>query len=178
MGRCDTEKVQYKYLLASHFDAFFQPSKFKDSFVDDKEELKRYLLQPNDVIVAGKGHRLFAWAYTDDFGAAVPSSLFYIVKINQPDILLGEYLANYLNSEKMKHKLTALGAGTSIPSIQKNALAGLTIPVPSIEEQQRIIELSKLMDKDVELAEQLLEKKKEMKKGILNKVINQIIDDT
>lgn len=171
-------KGTIKYLLAGHFDKYFQPTKFQESFVNEREELQRYILQPNDVIVAGKGHRLFAWAYTPDFGTAIPSSLFYIVKIRKPDILLGEYLASFLNSEKMKHKLNTLGAGTSIPSVQKGELAGLKIPIPAMAEQQRIVELSKLMDKDVELAEELLEKKKKMKMSVLNKVINQMIDDT
>jgi restriction endonuclease S subunit len=168
-------KGSIKYLLASHFDKYFQPTKFQDSFVKEKKELQRYILQPNDVIVAGKGHRLFAWAYNPDFGPAIPSSLFYIVKIKNPDILLGEYLANFLNTEKMNHKLTTLGAGTSIPSVQKSELAGLNVPIPPIAVQQRIVELSRLMDEDVELASVLLEKKKKMKMSVLNSVINQTI---
>lgn len=170
-------KGTIKYLLASHFDKYFQPTKFQESFVNESEQLERYILQPNDVIVAGKGHRLFAWAYNPDFGQAIPSSLFYIVKIKKPDILLGEYLAGFLNSEKMNHKLTTLGAGTSIPSVQKSELAGLNIPIPPIANQKRIIELSKLMDEDVELATELLEKKKKMKRSVLDKVINQMIDE-
>lgn len=166
-----------KYLVSSHFDHFFQPSLFKESFVKDSNGRERYLLQPNDVIITGKGQRIFAWAYKPEFGKVIPSSLFYIIKINEPDKVIGEYLASFLNSEKINYKLKSLSAGTSIPSIQKNELGQLNVIIPSMEEQKRIVNLSILLDKDVALAAKLLEKKEALKKGLLNRVINNKIQN-
>lgn len=165
-------KGNVKYLVSSHFDDFFQPSLFKESFIEDAKGRERYLLQANDIIVTGKGQRIFAWAYNTEFGEVIPSSLFYIIKINDPNKVIGEYLANFLNSEKTNYKLKSLSAGTSIPSIQKNELGQLKVIIPAIEEQKRIIELANLLDKDVELAIALLEKKRALKKGLLNMIIN------
>lgn len=161
-----------KYLVSSHFDEFLEPSLFKESFVNTVKDADKYLLQPNDVIVTGKGQRLFAWAYKPEFGEVIPSSLFYIIKINEPDKIIGEYLAYLLNSEKMNYSLKALSAGTSIPSIQKNELGQLKVIIPTLEEQRIIVKLASLLDKDVELASKLLEKKRAFRKGLLNRVIN------
>lgn len=161
-----------KYLVSSHFDEFFEPSLFKESFVDTIKGADKYILQPNDVIVTGKGQRLFAWAYKEEYGDVIPSSLFYIIKINDSNKVAGEYLANYLNSEKVNYALKALSGGTSMPSIQKKELGQLNIYTPSIEKQKQIIEMSKLLNKDVELASKLLEKKKALKTGLLNIIIN------
>lgn len=165
-------KGNIKYLVSSHFDDFHKPTNFKDSYINEFEDMEKYLLQPNDVIYTGKGQRIFAWAYNSEYGKVVPSSLFYIIKIKNTELLIGEYLACFLNTDKIYNKLKSISAGTSIPSIQKSELEQLTIPIPPIEEQRRIVEFSNLMDKDVALTTQLLEKKKALKKGLLNRVIN------
>lgn len=161
-----------KYLVSSHFDDLFKPTYFRDSYINELNDMDKYLLQPNDVIYTGKGQRIFAWAYNPEYGKVVPSSLFYIIKIKNPGLVMGEYLACFLNSDKIYNRLKSISAGTSIPSIQKSELEELTIPVPTIEEQQKIVAFSNLMDKDVALTTQLLEKKKALKRGLLNNVMN------
>lgn len=161
-----------KYLVSSHFDEFFEPTLFKESYVDTIKDADKYLLKPNDVIITGKGHRVFAWAYKEEYGSVIPSSLFYIIRLIDSDKVMGEYLANYLNSEKISHQLKSLSGGTSIPSIQKRELEQLKVYIPSIEKQKQIIEFSRLLNKDVELAMQLLEKKKALKTGLLNRILN------
>ncbi|TKG95181.1 restriction endonuclease subunit S [Puteibacter caeruleilacunae] len=162
-----------KYLVSSDFDDSFQPTFFKESYLEDDGTLDkdRYILEENDVIVTGKGKRLFAWAYNSKFGEVVPSSLFYIIKLQNS--VVGEYIAHYLNSSRVNHKLKALGAGTSIPSIQKHELAQLEIVIPTLEKQHQIVEIARLMNKDVELAEQLVENKKTLRQGLLNDIINE-----
>ncbi len=170
-------KGKIKYLVSSHFDEFFEPSLFKESYIDAIKDAEKYILRPNDIIVTGKGQRIFAWAYKEEYGEVIPSSLFYIIKINDSSKLIGEYLANVLNSQKVNHKLKSLSGGTSIPSIQKKELGQLNIYIPSIEKQRQIIDMSKLLDKDVELATKLLEKKKALKTGLLNMIINETKTD-
>lgn len=165
-------KGSIKYLVSSHFNEFFEPSLFKESFVDSIKDVEKHLLQPNDVIVTGKGQRIFAWAYKEEYEKVIPSSLFYIIKITDSSKLIGEYLANYLNSEKINYTLKALSGGTGIPSIQKKEFEQLSIYIPSIEKQKHIIDMSRLLNKNVELATKLLEKKKALKTGLLNMIIN------
>lgn len=161
-----------KYLMASHFDDLQQPNFFKDSYIEDDEDLERYMLKPGDLIFAGKGHRLFAWYYQASFGKAIPSSLFYTIRIVKPEIILPEYLAIFLNLDKNSRKLKSLSMGTSIPSLQKNELSNLNILIPSLKKQKQIIQLSNNLNQNINLASQLFEKKKLLKKGLLNEIIN------
>src|SRR5690554_6027919 len=124
------EKGSVKYLHAGHFDNLFKPTRFEDSFIELDGKNDKFLLQPNDVILAGKGHRTFAWAFNPDFGQAIPSSLFYIIKTN-PSKVLGAYLAQYLNSEKIQYNLKLIGAGATITSIPKKELEEITVDIPS-----------------------------------------------
>jgi hypothetical protein len=169
-------KVQFegpvKYLVASHFNDLLQPSLFKDSYIQDDDDLERYMLKQGDLIFAGKGHRLFAWNYQQSFGKAVPSSLFYTIRISKPEIILSEYLGIFLNLDKTINKLKSLSMGTSIPSLQKSELSNLSIYIPPIDKQKQIIQLSNNLDENIKLTSQLFEKKKTLKKGLLNEIIN------
>lgn len=166
------ENGDIKYLVASHFDDFVNPSRFEKSYVSNSDKLTRFILKDNDVILTGKGLRLFAWAYRSEYGTVVPSSLFYILRIKDSSVLIGEYLACFLNSENTISRLKSLSMGTSIPSIQKNELQQVKIFVPPIEEQKRLVDLAKLMDEDVYLTSRLLEKKRTLKKAVVNQFIN------
>lgn len=170
LNKQDKEGGEYKYLLSSHFNSSYKPTKLEDSSVKKTEKSESYLLHDNDVILAGKGHRIFAWAYDPSFGPTVPSSLFYIIKTN-PEEISGAYLAYYLNSDSVLHKLKLIGAGSSIISIPKRELTQVEVFIPSIDEQQRIISLAKLFEKDIALSKEILEKKKELKRGLINQMI-------
>ena len=160
-----------KYLHAGHFDKLYKPTKFEDSFVELDGKNDKFLLQANDVILAGKGNRTFAWAYTEDFGKTIPSSLFYIIKTNTSEIL-GAYLAQYLNSEKVQYNLKLIGAGATITSIPKKELEEITVVIPSLEEQQKMVDFIDLLDKDLQLTQNLLEKRTALKKGLINRIMN------
>ena len=166
-----TREGAVKYLHAGHFDKLLKPTKFEESFIELDDKNEKFLLEENDVILAGKGHRTFAWAYDSTFGKAVPSSLFFIIKANSQEIL-SSYLAHYLNSEKVQYNLKLIGAGATITSIPKKELEQITIAIPSIEEQQRIVNLMELMDKKVRLTQELLKKQTALKNGVVNTLIN------
>lgn len=160
----------FKYLHAGHFDDFYLPTNFEDSYVELNSRNERFLLQPNDVILAGKGQRIFAWAYTPEFGKAIPSSLFYILRTD-PNEVLGRYIASYLNTDRLQYELNLIGSGATITSIPKKELQELKIYLPSMREQRRVVSILELFDKDVMLTNSLLEKKKKLKKGILNTLL-------
>lgn len=159
-----------KFLMASHFDGNLKPTAFNRSYVDLDERSERFLLQPNDVILAGKGHRTFAWAYHENFGPAVPSSLFYLLRAPQNQ-LIGAYLAAVLNSERLQYQLGLIGAGATITSIPKRELSEIELSIPSIQEQQRFLEIYQLLEKDIELTHELLAKKRTLKRGLINELL-------
>lgn len=166
-----SEKGNVKYLTTGHFDEFLNLSLFtKDSYIELEEKNKRFLLQPNDVILTGKGQRIFAWAYNEAFGDIVPSSLFYIIKTKANEVN-GYYLASVLNSARKQYELTLLGSGSSVLSINKKDLLDLEIPLPSLKEQNRIAKVLKVMENEVSLTSELLNKKRALKKGVLNELI-------
>ena len=56
-----------------------------------------------------------------------------------PEMIVGKYLLYYLQSQK--HEFFAAGRGGAQPNINQGIVKGWSIPVPSIDEQHKIVEL-------------------------------------
>ncbi|MDC6350475.1 restriction endonuclease subunit S [Zeaxanthinibacter sp. PT1] len=158
-----------KYLQASHFSEWATPDLFSNSYLSEPCE-EKYLLQPNDVILAGKGLRIFAWAYEEEFEKAVASSLFYVIRTN-PELIHGKYLAAYLNSDRIQHQLKSIGAGVTITSIPKKELEQISIAIPEMKKQLHIVQLLDLLDQQITLSQQILKARITFKKGVINQII-------
>lgn len=164
-------KGDVKYYVSSHFDEESKPNLFKSSFLQSSDKVAKYLLKEGDILLTGKGNRLFAWAYTTDLGLVVPSSLFFVLRVKS-DIIKGEYLAEMLNSDKMQHQLHQIAAGASILSIPKGELMKLKISTPPISDQEKLCEAAKNLDQNIALTKKLLQQKQILKRGLINKYTN------
>jgi hypothetical protein len=163
-------KGTIKYILAGHFDDDLNITNFKNSFVLSSAKTERFELRPNDVVLAGKGQRTFAWAYNESYGPMVPSSLFYLLRASD-NVLSGSYLAAVLNTERMQHKLGLIGAGATVNSIPKKELNQLEIQIPSLDDQRNFLKIHSLLDKDIALTNKLLQAKRNLKRGVVNELL-------
>jgi restriction endonuclease S subunit len=164
------ETGEIKYLMASHFDLDNRPTNFESSFVPENNKNTRALLRYGDVLLTGKGQRLFAWAYDNSMGQCIPSSLFYLLRVETSKIL-PEYLACYLNLDKIQFLLTQIGAAATIMSIPKKELARLPIEIPTMYKQHSVVKLLNITEQDIALTGKLLEKKKLLKRALITKMI-------
>jgi|AntRauTorcE11897_2_1112592.scaffolds.fasta_scaffold42144_1 restriction endonuclease S subunit len=161
------------YLQAKDFSSDGNLSEYIESFLERGKKTDKHELQEGDVLLAAKGFRNFAWTYKSSVGPAIASSMFFVIKPD-PGQVLPDYLTTLLNQESMQSHLQSLGAGSSIPSIRRSELEAISIPVPSIPEQRRIVELMELHKKDLRLSKQIIEKKKQMINTTLNQLIHKI----
>lgn len=165
------EKGEVKYLKANHFDEDYRLSDFSNSYTKTEAKLAKFLLNEQDVLLAAKGFRFFAWAYDRSFGDCIASSVFYVIKVDT-NLVLARYLALYLNLPRVQHTLKNIGLGVSTPSIPKKELQRLTIDLPSLKEQQRIINVIEVIDQQIEIENQILVEKKKLKTGLINYLIS------
>ena len=133
--------------------------------------IEKHLLQKGDVLFAAKGTRNFAACYVDDKIAAVASTSFFVIRL-QDNSVLPEYLAWYLNHPSIQSKLKGCAKGTSIVSISKAVLVKLEITIPTVAKQRMILDiynLRKLEKKTKEKIEKLREK--EIQQILINETI-------
>src|SRR5690606_667205 len=128
---------------------------------DITEKSKNHLLEEGDVLFVGKGMRNFAWKYSADIGKAIASSIFFVIK-PKPEFVDSGYLVTIFNSTKYQSFFQSLGAGSSIPSIRKNELEAVEIPLPSLEIQKKIATLNTLHQAELGLLGRLIDGKNKL----------------
>ena len=173
-GYYDTpsEEGGIHYLQAKHFDDAGEFTLFDESFIPLDEKSRKHILQPGDILLAGKGYRLFAWQYEGEPGPAVASTLFFVIKVKNNQQILSEYLTTFLNLPPTQTYLRQLGAGTSIPSIRKNELSELAVPLPDLTVQQKVAQIQALHQRETTLLTNLIAEKQLLVENLINQLIH------
>lgn len=150
------------YLHGVHFDQMGTFDRTLRPQVKSGPRIERHLLQDGDILFAAKGLNNFAVVFSEGEigGKAVASSSFIVVRLmdRRNSYVLPAYLAWFLTfapEVKSFHKQL----GTTIPSISISALSELEVDIPSLEQQQRIVEIQALRYREKALVSALEEKK-------------------
>lgn len=148
------------YLQAKHFDEQGR-MKNEEALVPEvlpERKVERHLLQDKDLLLIAKGNHNQACMYRASWGPAVGSTVFFIIRLQAKEVL-PEYLQWYLNSRQVQKALAGQYRGTSIPSIPKQVLTEMQIPVPTLAAQQKILDFHQLWEQERNLMQQLLREK-------------------
>lgn len=158
------------YLQAKHFNEFGQYIGENDIFLEEDPKSITNLLQDGDVLFVAKGFRFFATLYKVDFGKAIASSIFFVLRPDQTRIIPA-YLVSVLNLPKNLLHFQQSGAGSTIPSIRKNELADFTFKLLPFEQQQKVVALQELYLKDIELTSNIIAEKQKLFQITISKII-------
>jgi restriction endonuclease S subunit len=90
-------------------------------------------------------------------GFVVPSQ-FIIIRLTDK-FLIPEYLAMFLNSDRVKKHIAITATGMTVPMIKTGTIRELEIPIVHLEKQTKIAEVSKLIIKERHLLYKMISKK-------------------
>ena len=130
------------------------------------EVKERYLVGPQDIVMRTRGQITTAAEVNQDLGVAVVSGPLFRIRV-ESDKVLPSYLTWYINQPAAQAYLASRAKGTSVQMISKRAVEEMEIPLPSLEEQHKIVELAALAAKEQELLRQLGAKRKQFVEIIL-----------
>ena len=148
------QKGKIVYLQAKHFDENGELAQTLYPDLEANNKINKHLLQKGDVLFAAKGTKNFAAWYENDEMPAVASTSFFVIRLNNTNILPG-YLTWFLNHPDTQIILKGYARGTSIASISKAVLSELEIPIPNLQKQQVILKIFKLRNKEKNLKQQI-----------------------
>jgi restriction endonuclease S subunit len=163
------------YLQASDFDA--NQWKLKPGIkptLPNKEGLAKHFLETGDVLLVAKGASHFAVMYEGSVRPAVASSTFLVLKNLELNRLDSAFLVWHLNHPTTQKMLESGARGTSISSISKKTLGEMEMNVPSLQQQQAVVKLSKLKQKETNLLKEI----QILKHKIFNKKLMKIANNT
>jgi restriction endonuclease S subunit len=120
------------------------------------------ILKKDDILFMARGIRNYSVLVHDIPAPTLAAAYFFIVRVSNKVILPG-YLCWYLNQYPVEHYLNRQsGRGVHMPVVRRSVLENIEVPVPSLEVQETIVEMDKLMQEEQELLNKLVEKRKEL----------------
>ena len=160
------------YLQAVHFDSMGVPDPIQTPRVGLNAKSLNHILRENDVLFAAKGINNFGVVYRSEFGQAVASSSFIVIRLHSTKDINPEYLAWFLSTTPAIQEFHKRQLGSTIPSISIEKLKNLEVVIPTIEKQRLIVQIQYLKDKEEKLTQKLLNAKDEKVKKLLLNVVN------
>lgn len=165
-----TDNGNAAYMQVKHFDDWGNQNDEIDTFIEIDQKNETHLLEDGDILFVGKGMRNFAWTYKSSYGPAIASSIFFVIKVDKSKVL-PEFLTTLFNTAQTQAYFQTIGAGSSIPSIRKSELEVFMIQLPTLEMQQKIININKLHDEDMELSRKIVTEKQNLYQAVIKNLI-------
>jgi len=158
------------YLQSKHFDEYGQLHSVLHPDLPAEGISEKHLLKNGDVLFAAKGTKNFAAVFENHNEPSVASTSFFVIRPTDNKVL-PQFLAWFLNNHTTQTLLKGQAIGTSIPSISKQVLENLEMPVPEIKTQKAIVEISKLRNKEKSLKQKIETlREKQIQQQIINAI--------
>lgn len=125
-----------------------QAKNILDSSIVDEENLdgidfenyrSKAVVKKGDVVISSRGN-FRAGSVSLEAKDIIAASSVYILRLKK-ETVLPEYLAIYLNSVEGQKQLIESATGAAIKAILKKDLENISVVVPSVEKQEKIIRL-------------------------------------
>lgn len=149
--------------LRSVFKRFVSNEKF--------QELRKYRVFPNDVMVTIMGTVGRCCVVPEDFGIALSSKHVWTLSLDK-EKYFPELLCWQINfSEWVKKQFINESQGGVMESISSSTLKGLMVPVPPIEEQKKIVDVHKSLSKRIMRKNDQLRTLIDLKKALMQDLL-------
>jgi len=107
--------------------------------IDFENYRSRAIVKKGDVVISSRGS-FRAGSVSLESKNIIAASSVYILRLKK-ETVRPEYLAIYLNSIEGQKQLIESATGAAIKAIRKNDLENISVVVPSIEKQEKIVRL-------------------------------------
>lgn len=127
------------------------------------------ILTPGDLLTVQSGHIGTTAVVPNEFAGANCHALI-ITRLDKHKAHSG-FVSQYLNSNIGKARLKGLHVGSSIPHINTSELGAFSIPLPPLEEQQRISAIADTWDKAIVLTEHMVANSREQRQALITQIM-------
>lgn len=163
------------YLLARHvknnrltFDG--------KTFISDEfnRKNKKSMLKTGDVLLVQSGHIGHSAVVTEEHEGHNCHAMIVITPVGS--VVTGHFLSLYFNSGEMRQRFEEIRSGSTVPHLTCGAVKELTIALPDLPTQQRLVEGSQEMQAETQRLESIYQQKlaalEELKKSLLHQAFN------
>ncbi len=124
-----------------------------------KIDPQKYLITIVDILVQARGQSHMAYLIQEPLVNSVAANSFYIIRINEQEKIIPDYLAWWINQPKVQTYFKQARGISTIPFISKSVLSFAPVLIPPLKIQEKIIEIIRLWQQEQGLLQMLIQKK-------------------
>ncbi|MFW2582994.1 restriction endonuclease subunit S [Corynebacterium amycolatum] len=134
------ETGSYRFLRITDIDGNGKIRNQERKFLDRQVVEQKYVLSPGDLLIARTGASYGKCAITEGEEQAVYASFLIRMKVDE-EIANPRFVWHFMQSNHYWQQANFLVSKAGQPQFNANAIKRVTIPVPPLEEQQRIVNI-------------------------------------
>lgn len=135
------------------------------------EELQSAEVDPGDVLITRSGTIGKSEVFPNDAQRGILGSSLIRVKVNE-DIIRPQYLSQFLaDSHVAQSQIKAMSHGGTRTGLNNKIVKSIQVPVPPIEEQDRISEILKTVEEKIQQEKQHRDDLKDLKRGLMQDLL-------
>jgi type I restriction enzyme S subunit len=135
------------------------------------EELKSAALEPGDVVITRAGTVGRTDVFPETARKGIMDSSLIRLKVNQQRVR-PEYLAAYISDSPISQfQIESMSHGGTRTNINNQIIKSLKIPLPPLDEQDRIIEIHNVAQKKVEQERETKQRLRELRQGLMQDLL-------
>lgn len=136
------------------------------SRVDLPRVPKHHLIDKGDILFVAKGANNFAIHVDRTLANTVAASNFLVLRVKS-NALTPAYVAWYLNQRPAQSYLQEHAKGSGTPAISKAVLGELSLPVPPLPTQRKVVLIENLASEEMRLLYQILARRQLLIQSLL-----------
>lgn len=129
-----------------------------------------YLVSQGDVLFLSRGHRQYATIVTDSVQGTIATGYFFIVR-PKTNVIRSSFLAWTINQPEFQEAMRPFVRGSHIPLVSKVDFQDVTIQVPPLNVQDRIMTFQALFEREKQLSAAIQEKRQQLVQLVSHKLI-------
>jgi len=136
----------------------------------DKERLKAYSLEINDIVFSRVGSIDRNSLITPLEEGWLFSGRLLRIRINNKKVF-SPYLSYYFHTEPFKLRIRSVAVGQTMPSLNTQILNGIDVILPPLPEQRSIARVLSDTDELINALDKLIAKKRDIKKAVMQELL-------
>jgi hypothetical protein len=134
------------------------------------ENPEPYLVSQGDVLFLSRGHCQYATIVTEPVQDTIATGYFFIVR-PRTAVIQPSFLAWTINQPEFQESLRPFVRGSHMPLVSKVDFQDITISVPSLAVQERIMTIQSLFEREKQLSAAIELKRHQLVQAVSQKLI-------
>lgn len=134
---------------------------------------ERFFVHYGDVLLANRGMKVYSALVDQDVASVIAAGHFFILRIVSSRII-PSFLNSFINQPSGQKLLKQYQTGSGVLMLPRKAIEDLVIPVPPLEIQEKLAKLYELQIRELDLMQQLMEKRQMFLNGVFNSQLKNI----